>query len=125
MKKFACLMIVSVIVLIFTGCEVTKGSILINEKIPGKEFKIEFSEWTNENKCVLPMKQSDELQIEIISDSGAISLEISDLNGNSTYTGTYRDSTSFTVKVPHDGEYLITMKGSKASGKIDIKNLAR
>lgn len=125
MKKFACLIIVSVILLIFTGCEITKGGILINEKIPGKEYEIKFSEWTNTNKCVLPMKQNDELQIEIISDSGAISLEISDLNGNRAYTGTDLDSASFGVKAPHDGEYLIMLKGKNASGMIDIKNLAR
>lgn len=118
-------MIVSAILLIFTGCEISKGGILINEKIPGKEFEIKFSEWTNTNKCVLPLKQNDELQIKIISDSGSISLEISDLNGNRAYTGTDLDSASFSIKAPHDGDYLISLKGNKTNGMIDIKNLTR
>lgn len=125
MSKFACFVIVSVILLTFSGCTITKGSIIVKEKIRGEEFEIEFSEWNNENKCLLPMNQNDELQIEIICGSGTISLKISDLNGDSAYTGTDLDSASFIVKAPHDNDYLITINGSNASGMISLKTLPR
>jgi hypothetical protein len=125
MIKLVCLTIVSLLLLTFSGCNITKGGIIVNEKIPGKEFEIEFSKWSNENKFLLPMNQNDELQIEIINGSGTISLKISDLKGDSIYNGTGLGSASFIVKAPHDGDYLITMKGRNASGVISIKTLPR
>lgn len=125
MKRLACLTIVFIILLTFTGCEVPKGGVIINEEIGSKKFEIEFSKWNNETDCVMPLKQNDEIQIEIICQSGSLSLEICDQKGIRAFTGTGLDKTSFSVKVPSDGDYLITMKGKNASGTIDIENLSR
>jgi hypothetical protein len=51
------------IILTFSACTTTKGSIVILENANGTGFTMEFKQWSAENKCQLSLNKGDVLQI--------------------------------------------------------------
>lgn len=125
MRRIVSILTFAVILLTHTACGVTKGSIIIKENIPVTGCEIEFSEWNAQNKCELSLNKNDELQVEIVCESGSVALDIRSKNGARAYMGNGLNTGIFTVKVPEASEYVIAIKGDNASGSIDIKNLSR
>lgn len=123
MRKIVYVLIFAIIVLMFTACTAAKGSILIRENLAGTGCDIDFFKWSEQNKCEISLEKNDELSVEIACDSGCIALEIYDKNGTRAYTGNGLEAGNFIVEVPEAGEYVISIKGDKASGSIHIKKL--
>lgn len=123
MRKIVYVLIFAIIVLMFTACTAAKGSILIRENLAGTGCDIDFFKWSEQNKCEISLEKNDELSVEIACDSGCIALEIYDKNGAKAYAGNGLEAGNFIVEVPEAGEYVISIKGDKASGSIHIKKL--
>jgi len=100
-----------------------KGSIAIFENPNGIGFTIEFRKFSARNKCELPLKKNDEIQIEISREDGEIAMTISGKNGSEPYTGNHLQPGIFTVAVSETDEYVFTITGHKATGKVIVKNL--
>lgn len=124
MKRISAIAFV-VLLLALTGCGAPKGGILIKENIHGTACQIEFTQWSQENKCELSLNKNDALQVEIACESGNADLDIRGKNGAKAYTGNGLDTGSFTVKIPEADDYVITIEGENASGYIYLKNLSR
>lgn len=124
-NRFKILPMVVAVVLAFTACTATKGSIVINEKPFGTQFDISFNEWSAQNKCEMLLGKGEVIQVEIARDSGEISLTIRGKNGSEPYAGTNLDAGTFTVTAPETDGYLIQLSGNKATGKIVLTNLSK
>lgn len=118
---FGALLIAAIVAL--SGCAAPKGGVVILKNPNGTEFTMEFNAWSAKNKCELSMEKDDELQIEVSRDGGAIALTISGKNGGEPYTGNDLESGIFTVTVSEKDEYVITVSGKNATGKVTVKNL--
>ena len=124
-NRFIILPMVVAVVLAFTACSATKGSIVINEKPFGAQFDITFNEWSGQNKCQMSLNKGDEIQVEIIRESGEVSLAIRGKNGSEPYMGNQFDSGTFTVTVPETDGYVIQLSGNNATAKIILTNLSK
>jgi hypothetical protein len=108
------------IIIALTGCNPTKGSIIILENSEGTGCSMELREWSEENKCKLQLNKGDELWVEISRESGTIALSICGKNGDQAYTGNDLQSCSFSVTVSETDEYAINISGTNATGRISI-----
>lgn len=124
-NRFIILQMVVALVLAFSACSATKGSIVINEKPFGAQFDIAFNEWSGHNKCQMSLNKGDEIQVEIVRESGEVSLAIRGKTGSEPYMGNHFDSGTFTVTVPGTDGYVIQLSGDKATGKIVLTNLSK
>lgn len=115
--------LVIAIIIAILSCSATKGSILILENPNGKDFTIDFKEWSAKNKCELSLNRGDVLQIEVARESGEINLTLSGKNGSEPYTGNDLQTGIFTVAVSEKDEYVLQITGKEATGKISVKNL--
>lgn len=111
------------IIILISNYTATKGSILILENPNGREFTMDFKEWSANNKCELSLKRGDVLQIEVVREDGEIALAVSGKKGSEPYTGNDLESCIFTVTVSETDEYLIRITGKKATGKVTVKNV--
>ena len=123
MKRIIFILTLTVILLTLAACAAAKGSIIITENIYGTGCEIRFSEWTEQNKCELSLDKNDELQVEIVCESGDIALSICGKNGREAYTGNSLKSGIFTVKVSEADTYVINITGNHTTGSIVIKDL--
>jgi hypothetical protein len=113
--------LVIAVMIAFTACSAPKGSILILENPNGKEFFIEFKDWSSNNECKLSLNAGDEIRVDVDREKGEIDLTISGKNGSEPYTGNNLESFLFTVAVSETDEYAIKIAGKKATGKITVK----
>jgi len=111
------------VIITISACTAPKGSIVILEDPDGTGFTMDFKAWSAENKCELPLREGDVLQIEIARESGEITLSVSGRNGSEPYTGKGLKSGGFTVAVSETDDYAIRIAGKGATGKITVKNL--
>lgn len=125
MKRFYSILIFLLALTMLTACGAPKGSILVKENFKGTEFEIDFSEWSNHYTCKMSLNQDDAIQVEIICESGHISLDIRNNNGVKAYSGNNLKEAKFVVRMPSNGEYLLAMEGDYASGTVVIKKLSR
>lgn len=123
MNPVIILPLVIAIIIALTACTATKGSIVILENPNGTGFTMDFKEWSTKNKCELSLNRGDVLQIEVVRESGEITLTISGKNGSEPYTGNDLESGIFTVAVSETDEYVIRITSKDATGKITVKNL--
>lgn len=125
MKKILSILFFAIIVIVLTACTAAKGSILIKENITGTGCEIEFVDWSKENKCELSLNKNDEILVEVACERGSVALDIRNKLDVEAYSGNGLDKAKFTVKAPEEGEYVISIKGSSATGSINIKNLTK
>jgi len=111
------------IILVFSSCTASMGSILILENTNGTGFTMDFKEWSSKNKCELSLNKGNVLQIEVDREDGEIALLISGRNGIEPYTGNSIESGIFTVTVSETDKYVIRIAGKKATGMVKVKNL--
>lgn len=125
MRKVGYVLLSVIVIIMLAACTFAKGSVLIKENITGTGCEIEFVEWSDQNKSELTFTKNDELAVEIACKQGSVSLEISSKSGVEVYSGNGLDKTTFTVKTPEDGEYVISVKGKHATGSISIIKLSK
>lgn len=124
MRRILSILTLALILLTLTACGATKGSIVIIENMNGSGCEINFSEWTDQNKCELSLNKNDELQVEIVCESGDIALSICGENGQNAYSGNGLETGVFTVTVFEADTYMIGIAGKSATGSIAIQSLS-
>lgn len=124
MKKIASILAFCTILLTLTACGIPKEGIVIIESLSGKNCKMEFSEWSKQNKCELSLDSGDNVLIEVVCDTGNIDLSIKSRNGYEAYTGNGLKASRFTMTVNVTGEYIVAIKGENATGHIAFENLS-
>ena len=73
----------------------------------------------------LELRQGDTLQIHFAVEKGSIKLSITAPDGAVLYTGNGMEATDFTVNIPADGIYAISVEARQAKGAIQISIVGR
>ncbi|MHC1696409.1 MAG: hypothetical protein AB9835_14320 [Eubacteriales bacterium] len=71
----------------------------------------------------MSLNKGDEIQVEVVRESGDVSLSIRERDGGEVYSGNGLESGTFTVSVSGTGEYIVQINGHKATGRILLKKL--
>lgn len=79
----------------------------------------------NMNGHTLELRQGDTLQIHFAVEKGSIKLSITAPDGAVLYTGNGMEATDFTVNIPADGIYVISVEARQAKGAIQISIAGR
>lgn len=117
--------LVIVITLALSACAAYKGSIVILENPNGKEFTMDFKEWSAKSKCEISLNKGDVLQFEVVREAGEIALTVTGGNDSEPYTGNDVRSGIFTVTVSETDQYVVRITGKDATGKITVKNVSK
>ena len=73
----------------------------------------------------LELRQGDTLQIHFAVEKGSIKLSITAPDGAVLYTGNGMEATDFTVNIPADGIYAMSVEARQAQGAIQISIVGR
>lgn len=73
----------------------------------------------------LELQKGDTLQIHFAVEKGSIKLSITAPDGAVLYTGNGMEATDFTVNIPADGIYAISVEARQAKGAIQISIAGR
>ena len=73
----------------------------------------------------LELRQGETLQIHFAVEKGSIKLSITAPDGAVLYTGNGMEATDFTVNIPADGIYAISVEARQAKGAIQISIVGR
>lgn len=109
------------VLLFYSAINLTQGHIVIFENGHGTGFTMDFKEWNGKNKCELSAKMGNVFQIEVALKSGEVSLAFSGKNGSKPYTGNNLESGIFTITVSESDDYVISVGGEAATGRISVK----
>ena len=83
-------------------------------------YVAEFEQMNGSDSHTLTLKRGDLLKIHINVDSGSVRLTIA--CGNSVlYAGNGTAASDFTLNVPNDGNYTVTLDAHHAAGKVSIR----
>lgn len=123
MQLYIFLPLVIAIILAFSACAASKGSIVILESPNNKGFTMDFKEWSSKNKCEISLNKGDVLQFNVVREAGEIYLTVSCKNGSEPYTGNDVKSGIFTVTVHETDQYVVHITGKDATGKVTVKNI--
>lgn len=118
MRNNLSLMLVVVFLVLFTACsKVTfEGSKSANEN----QLKMEYSTFTGTDNHTMTLQRGEKLSVEVVSEKGSIGLDIEKQGGDGIYLGTQLPTSSFSVSILEDGDYIVSVKGEKAQGSIRI-----
>ncbi|NLT57925.1 MAG: hypothetical protein GXX99_03060 [Clostridiales bacterium] len=106
-----------------SSCTKTADGTVRLEQPDETAFTVEFEAWSAENACELSLMQQDTLQIEVSRDDGKIGLTIRGKNGSEPYTGNDLCPGLFTVTVSETDDYVFTLTGDRATGRVAVRNL--
>ena len=73
----------------------------------------------------LELRQGDTLQIHFAAEKGSIRLSITAPDGAVLYSGNGAETTDFTVNIPADGVYAISVEARQAAGSLHIQRTAK
>ena len=73
----------------------------------------------------LELQKGDTLQIHFAVEKGSIKLSITAPDGAVLYTGNGTEATDFTVNIPADGIYAISVEARQAAGSLHIQRTAK
>ncbi|NLO64692.1 MAG: hypothetical protein GX095_05600 [Clostridiales bacterium] len=108
----------------FAAC-IPKGSIIILEDRDGKGVLAELKEYDKVDKWELPLSKGDEVRVEVEHVEGIIGLTVSGKKGSEPYNGSKLEPGAFTFTVEESDTYVFILRGSKATGKITVRNLGQ
>ncbi len=69
----------------------------------------------------LELRQGDVLQVRFETKKGSLYMEIKAPDGTTLYSGNGTETTDFTVNIPADGVYTVTVEARQAKGTIHIQ----
>jgi len=119
MKKAMAILSVLILALCLGGCDedIFSG----NRRVDESSYQIDFTMLNGERKQVLPFREGDELKVEITRIKGSIRMAVTSEDGLEVYSGDCSVTTSFTVRVPKTGNYVISVVGSRAQGSVRVE----
>lgn len=69
----------------------------------------------------LTLKKGDTLEVTFETTGGRMSLEIAAPDGSVIYQGNGTEATEFTLAVPEDGVYMISVRAERAKGTLHVR----
>lgn len=70
---------------------------------------------------VLTLKKGDSLAVKFETTGGQLTMEITAPDGSVIYQGNGTEATEFTLGIPEDGTYTISVRGKQAKGTLHVR----
>lgn len=105
------------LLLLLSGC----GQEQYEEQKADKSYTISFSRLDTAKSHSLSLDQGELLAVEIVCEGGDIKLQIKGDDGAEAYSGNRLATSSFTVGVPAEGSYTVTVTGERAKGRVKVR----
>lgn len=118
-KSFLCLILTLLLMFVLIGCT---GEILNNGNTNDTDVSMEMSydKFSGERLKTVTLKADTYIMIDIVSNSGDLSVNIADESGKSAYTGSKLPTSSFSVIVLEESTYTIKVEASSHNGSYKI-----
>lgn len=114
-KIISTVLTVCVLLLSLAGCTPSfEGNSVKN----ADSYALDIEAMNGTDSHTLELEQGDTLQIQFETVKGSLSMEITAPDGAAIYQGDGTEATQFTLDVPADGAYTISVEGKKAQGSI-------
>jgi|CZCB01.1.fsa_nt_gi hypothetical protein len=113
------------LILAFSACAASEGSIVIVEDGHGSGFSMKFKDFNSENKYELSLNGGDVIQVEVEREGGGIAFSVSGSKGGEPYKGNDMLSGTFTVTVHETDNYSFKIKGKDATGNVTVKIISK
>ena len=84
-------------------------------------YLLDIKEMNGTDQHTLELREGDVLQVRFETARGALSMEIQSPDGTVLYQGNGKETTDFTVNVPENGLYTVTVEARRASGTVHIR----
>lgn len=84
-------------------------------------YLLEIERMNGTDTHTLHLQEGDELQVRFKKEKGSLKMEIKAPDGTSIFQGNGIETTDFTVKVPSDGVYTLTVEARQARGTVSVK----
>ena len=119
MRKYICMIGIMISVML-TSCG-TEPTFNGSRTSDGTNFFMEYCILNRMESQDLEMKEGDIIDVEIVSDSGNLAVTIQKGDEDPIYSGNELPTSSFSVGVPKEGTYTITVTGKKAKGSVSFR----
>ncbi len=120
-KMIGTVLTVCVLLLTLAGCASTSTSTFDGSSAKNADsYKLDVKTMNCTDTHTLELNQGDALQIQFETKQGDLSMEITAPDGTAIYQGDGTEATQFTLDVPADGAYTISVEGKKAQGSIHV-----
>ena len=84
-------------------------------------YLLDIEEMNGTDQHTLELREGDVLQVRFETARGALSMEIQSPDGTVLYQGNGKETTDFTVNVPENGLYTVTVEARRASGTVHVR----
>lgn len=116
-KMIGTVLAVCVLLLSLAGCAPSfEGNSIKN----ADSYALDIEAMNGTDLHTLELEQGDTLQIQFETAKGSLSMEITSPDGTAIYRGDGTEATQFTLEVPADGAYTISVEGKRAQGSIRV-----
>ena len=116
-KSFGIILTACVLLLSLAGCAPSfEGNSVKN----ADSYALDIEAMNGTDSHTLELEQGDTLQIQFETAKGSLFMEITAPDGSAIYQGDGTEATQFTLDVPADGAYTISVEGEKAQGSIRV-----
>ena len=88
-------------------------------------YSLDAERMTGTDTHTLELQKGDVLQIHFAVEKGSLKLTLTAPDGTELYAGNGTEATDFTVNIPADGVYAISVEGRQASGTLQISAAGR
>ena len=93
------------------------GGLYEGSLIPSEDgLVMEYDAFSGIQSHRLELAAGDTIDAEIVSRRGSVGVEIAEADGGVVYQGARLPSGSFSVEIPEDGTYLLSVTGANAAG---------
>ncbi len=118
MKKAIALLILGVLMLSLCACSPAKfnGSRTGNDT----QLVMTYTVFNTTDSQLLTLEEGDWLQVDIVRESGKLSLEIQKDGSEAVYKSAELPTSSFQVGIPESGTYKVTVTGENAKGNLSV-----
>lgn len=118
MKIVVLICIVIILIYILSGFAFKfKG----NEEIQENSYTIVADMLNTTKSTQMELKENDILDIDVLKRKGTLYFSIKAEDGEEIYQGTGIASSTFSIRVPKDSKYTITIKGKRAKTYLKIQ----
>lgn len=89
-------------------------------KNPGA-YLLDIQKMNGADSHVLTLKKGDSLAVKFETTGGQLTMEITAPDGSVIYQGNGTEATEFTLGIPEDGTYTISVRGKQAKGTLHVR----
>ena len=88
-------------------------------------YTLEIQRMQGTDRHTMELNAGDVLQIHVETEKGSLHLEITAPDGTVLYTGNGKEVPDFTVNIPQDGTYSVTVEAKHAKGVLRIQKTCK